>query len=104
MDDPRPQGVPHTSDLGTMGQNCVDQSPCPVSIGRVHDHAGRLVYRQEISVLVDDVQRDGLRTHLQGFRRRDAQDNRIANFHLAAGFDRLPIDGDQSIADQPLYQ
>ena len=47
-------------------QEGVDQRPRPVPGARMHDEPRGLVHHQEVGVLVDDVERDGLGHELQG--------------------------------------
>ena len=57
-------GAPRAADAGepraAVGEERVDEGPRPMSRARVHDEPHRLVHHQEVGVLVDDGQRDGL--------------------------------------------
>jgi hypothetical protein len=57
----RPQHPSDPLQIRTMSQDGVDQGAGGMPRPGMHDHPGRLVDHQDVGVLIEDVQRDGLR-------------------------------------------
>ncbi len=96
----------HAADAGqavaAMGDQRVDQRARPVAGGRMHDEAARLVDDDEVVVLVDDGERDGLAFGLRRLRPRGTADgDRLAGVDAVAGIaDRAPADRDFAVEDE----
>jgi len=63
------------------------------------DEAGRLVDDEEVRVLVDHVERDGLRDERERLGRRNRQADQAPTLEPGAGPGRAPVDGDTSVPD-----
>ena len=66
-------------------------------------HAFRFIYDQQMIVLIDDVQRNILRRHIQFFRRRNPDENPVAGTQLIIlGCLRPSLHGDPPLLDETL--
>ena len=69
---------------------------------RMHDHAGRLVDGEEMRVLVEDDQRQGLGFDAGGLRRWHGDGDPLTRAHRVRGLARHAVDGDVTAVDQAL--
>ena len=92
------------SDGAAVGDQRIDQRAGGVPGRGMHGEALGLVDDDEVRVLVDDRERDGLRLGLGGLGRRHATTIGLAGFHLAAEvvLDRRPSRRHRAGADQRL--
>ena len=78
----------------TVIHHRIHEGPLRMPRRRMHDHTLRLIHDQHILILVDDVERDVLRLHVERHRRRQIQRQHIARLQLRARFRRLPVQED----------
>ena len=71
---------------------------------RMHDHAIRLVDDQHVRVLIDDVQRNGLRDQRDRLRLRERQTVDCARRRFCVFPDRLPAAGHKPLLQQALHR
>jgi hypothetical protein len=69
----------------------------------VHDHPGWLVDHQQVLILINDVERNGLRDKMGRFRRWDAGHHLLATSQTGGCFvDNQPIDAHLALPNQSL--
>ncbi len=81
-------------------ENGVDQGIVLVSGGRMDNHALGLIYNQDVSVLIDNVQRYVLGRHIDFFGLRKPNGNFISGRNFVRILLRVPVYGDQALADE----
>ncbi len=102
MDDPGSKHSADTGEVGNVGEQCVDEGSRGHARSGVHDETGGLLEHEQVRVLVDDVERDGLSSRLRRHRggNSDADGLPAANSHRRA-LDAA-IDEQESLVDQSL--
>ena len=58
MNDPWPLHSPYPTQMGAVGQQCIEQSPAAISWGRMHHHTSGLIYKDQMVILIEDIQGD----------------------------------------------
>ena len=100
-------GPPLAADAGetvaAMGDQRIDQSAGRVSGGGMHDQPFGLVDHDDVGVLVNHVERNGLGSRLCRRRRRNVDEDRCAGIDAMTGIaNRSSVDGDGAGFDQRL--
>ena len=80
----------------------VQQRARPVARAGVHHETGRLVHHQDLRVLVEHVQREGLGLDHGGVAHRHVTGDHVARADQAGGLGPAAVDGDQPAVDPPL--
>ena len=102
VQDPRPPVAVDRAPLLAVVNQPVDERPVPPAARGVDDQVGLLVQRQEVLVLVNDVQRDRLGNQLvDRLRRRDHLDL-VAALELVARLGGLAVDLHEVEVDEAL--
>ena len=110
---PRGVAVEAMDDSGALGlvsagdrvrEEAVDERPFRVPGGRVDDHAGGLVHDEQVLVLPDDLERDGVVGHERARnRRRRLVRQLLPAFEPLALHARLhAVDRDEAFGEHPL--
>ena len=105
VDDARPRDAADAAErTPAVVQQRVDERVFLVSGGRMHDESGGLVQNQQRFVLEKNVERHFLRLRLcrPGFRPADF--DLFAGARTVRGLDRLAVDADVALLDQPLQR
>src|SRR6476620_17151 len=93
---------PGHADVRRVMKQRVDKRAGAMPRGRVDNHAGRLVDRDDVLVFIDDVQRNLLGQQLILFDRRDRDLDDLARRDLECTAANLAIDQHVAIVDQTL--
>jgi hypothetical protein len=102
MYDPWPLNAPDAGEMGTIGQERIDESSRGIAGARMHHHARSLVEHQEMRVLIDDIEGNRLRRHTRGFGRRQGHSDAIALAKAIARLGRSPIHQNLLLLDELL--
>lgn len=86
----------------TMMKQSVDQRVLAVTSGGMYHEAGRFVDNDEVVVLEQNLQRDGLGLYVERSRGRDFDADAVANAHFVARLGGTCVDGDVAVGGQPL--
>jgi len=92
-------GLPHTQ----VVEHSVDHGAPVVSDAGMGGHPWGLVDDQQVLVLIDDVQRNGLGHKLQRGKSEHAAADDVTGMHLLAGLGELPVDGHIAGANSLLH-
>ncbi len=84
------------------GKQRVNQGPFTVAAGWVNNHARRLVYSQQVIILVDHLEGNGLRDDFFGGSGRNSHHHAHSGFHGDAWLRHLTIQSHQTLPDQTL--
>ena len=100
-------GADHTADTGqarrAVMEQCVDERARRHAGAGMHDHPGRLVDDDQIVILMDDIERNGLGRGPCRFRRRYDQHDPVAFVDPVIGVQYVPTgDGHRACPDQAL--
>jgi hypothetical protein len=102
MYDPGPFDAPDAGEMGTIGQERIDEGSRGITGARMHYHACSLVEHHEMGVLIDDIEGDQLRRHTRGFGRWQADGDAIALAKSIARLGRSPIHQNLLLLDELL--
>ena len=103
MHDARPQLAADAAEIVHLVEQRVDERALRVPGGGMHHHARRLVHDDEVRVLIDDVEVDGLRAAALGSTGSGMSTAIVSPARTTRfGRHRLAGDGDLAVLDQPL--
>ena len=102
VDDPRSELAANTAQVSDMVQEGIDECAVRVSRRWVNDHARRLVDHDQVDVVVQDIDREGLGTRLGRHRGRDLNRDDVAHPDEGARASRLVADSRPPGFDQAL--
>ena len=103
VQDPRPPVAVDRAPLLAVMHQAVHQRPRPPAAGGMDHQVRLLVQRQEMLVLVNDVQRDRLGDELTDRLRRRHHVHQVAGLEVFARLGGLAVDGDEVELDQALH-
>jgi hypothetical protein len=86
-----------------MRQDCIHKSAAPLTGTGMDDHTRRLVYDDNVSILIEDFKRQRLRFDRDRLRRRHQHDDSIAILHKVRGLHRRLIDSDSTLRNEALH-
>ena len=101
-------GPGHAADAAerapAMMQQGVDERVFLVSGGGMHDQSGGFVEHEQRLILKKNVERDFLRLGFGGSGLRPMDLNLFAGARMVRGFDRVAVDADMALFNQPLQR
>jgi hypothetical protein len=102
MDDPGSKHSADTGEVGNVGEQCIDEGSRGNACSGVNDETGGLLEHEQVRVLVDHVEGDGLSSRVRRYRggNGDADGLPATNPHRRA-LDAA-IDEQESLVDQSL--
>ncbi len=102
VDDARPAFAADAAQVVHVVQERVDERPAGMTGRRVHDHPRRLVHDDQVSILVNDGQRQrfGARLGIDGVW--NVHRDGLAGLHGQVGLCFAPVDAHVSVLDEPL--
>ena len=86
-----------------MIQQRIHQRTAVIAGSRMHHHAARLIDNHDILILIDDIQRNILRLHIQRLRLRQRHGNLLAQLQLVIRLENLSATHSTSLVQQLLH-
>lgn len=96
-------GAFHPADAGerpaAVCEQGIDEGVLPISRAGMNDHARVFIDDNQITVLVENLQRNGLRRHGKGFRIRNPGGDSVPDGNHLTGHTRLAVECDEALFD-----
>ena len=86
-----------------MIQQRIHQRAAVIAGSRMHHHAARLIDNHDVIILIDDIQRNILRLHIQRLRLRQRHGNLLAQLQLIIRLENLSATHSTSLVQQLLH-